>query len=84
MAIAPVEENPGSFIQRASAWPTQTKEYFQELQMEMRRVSWPSWKQVRATTTVVIVSVFAFAAYFELVDAVVGAGVNKLFQALTK
>ena len=31
---------------------------------EMRRVTWPSWKQVRATTGVVIAAVFAFAAYF--------------------
>ena len=34
----------------------------------MRRVTWPTWKQVRATTTVVIVAVFVFAAYFAVVD----------------
>ena len=37
----------------------------------MRRVTWPSWKQVRATTVVVIVAVFAFAAYFAVVDEIV-------------
>ncbi len=84
MAIAQIEEEPGGFLQRAAAWPARTKDYFEELQLEMRRVSWPSWKQVRATTTVVIVSVFAFAAYFALVDEVVGAGINKLFNALTR
>ena len=41
---------------------------------EMKRVTWPPWKQVRATTVVVIVAVFAFAAYFLVVDAVVDAG----------
>ena len=40
----------------------------------MKRVTWPPWKQVRATTAVVIVAVFAFAAYFLVVDAVVDAG----------
>ena len=74
----------GNFIQRATSWPARTKNYFQELQMEMRRVTWPSWKQVRATTTVVIIAVFAFAAYFQVVDAVVGNAIQKLFNALTR
>ena len=49
---------------KGESWLDKTKNYFTDLQMEMRRVTWPSWTQVRATTTVVIVSVFAFAAYF--------------------
>jgi preprotein translocase subunit SecE len=73
-----------SLTQRMSQWPSNTKSYFEELKMEMRRVTWPPWKQVRATTTVVIVSVFAFAAYFWLVDRLVGAGITKLFTSLTK
>ena len=69
MATAQIQEGEsGNFIQRASSWPVQVKNYFEELQMEMRRVTWPSWKQVRATTLVVIVAVFAFAAYFAVVD----------------
>src|SRR6185503_12586172 len=42
-------------------WTESTKEYFGELKLEMRRVTWPSRKQVEATTGVVIFSVFAFA-----------------------
>ena len=52
-----------NFMQRVAQWPAQTKSYFEDLQSEMRRVTWPSWKQVRATTGVVIGAVFAFAAY---------------------
>jgi len=74
----------GNLMQRATTWPARTKSYFEELQMEMRRVTWPSWKQVRATTAVVIVAVFAFAAYFALVDEVVGNAINKLFTALSR
>ena len=70
-------------IARVSGWPVRTKNYFEELQMEMRRVTWPSWKQVRATTSVVIVAVFAFAAYFAVVDQLVNRGITKLFDALT-
>ncbi len=54
------------------------------LQLEMKRVTWPSWKQVRATTGVVIFAVFAFAAYFEVVDTLVGRGIQKLFDTFTK
>jgi preprotein translocase subunit SecE len=71
-------------MQRVTAWPTQVKDYYEELALEMRRVTWPSWKQVRATTTVVIIAVFAFAAYFALVDEVVGSAINKLFNSLTR
>ena len=39
-----------SFPQRAASWPARVKDYFEELQLEMKRVTWPSWKQVRATT----------------------------------
>jgi preprotein translocase subunit SecE len=67
-----------------AAWPAVTKNYFEELHLEMKRVTWPPWKQVRATTAVVIVAVFAFAAYFAVVDAVVGRLIQKLFDTFTK
>jgi len=84
MATQITETESGNFIQRAAGWPVQVKNYFEELQLEMRRVTWPSWKQVRATTVVVIVAVFAFAAYFALVDKVVNGIITKLFNALTR
>jgi preprotein translocase subunit SecE len=73
-----------SLATRAAGWPAQTKNYFEELQLEMKRVTWPPWKQVRATTAVVIVAIFAFAAYFALVDAIVGRAITKLFETFTK
>jgi preprotein translocase subunit SecE len=77
-------EEGNSFVQRVGQWPASTKSYIEELQMEMRRVTWPSWKQVRATTAVVIISVFLFAAYFRVVDYIVASGISKLFAATTK
>jgi preprotein translocase subunit SecE len=73
-----------SFPQRAASWPAQVKDYFQELQVEMKRVTWPSWKQVRATTGVVIVAVFAFAAYFALVDTIVSEGLKRLMNVFSR
>ena len=49
-----------------------TQEYVGELRNEMRKVSWPNRKQVEGTTAVVIFSVFAFAAYFFVVDSALG------------
>jgi preprotein translocase subunit SecE len=83
MAIAQAEENK-NLGARVMEWPAQVKSYVQELQLEMKRVTWPPWKQVRATTVVVIVSVFAFAAYFMVVDYLCNQTVTKLFNTMTK
>ena len=70
--------------QKAAGWAVRVKEYVEELRLEMRRVTWPAWKQVRATTGVVIAAVFGFAIYFFVVDAIIGRGVTKLFEAFTR
>jgi preprotein translocase subunit SecE len=64
--------------------PLATKSYFEELQAEMRRVTWPSWTQVRATTAVVIAAVFLFAAYFAVVNWVVNSAITKIINHFTK
>ena len=85
MATAQIQEGEsGNFIQRASGWPVRMKNYFEELQTEMRRVTWPTWKQVRATTGVVIAAVFAFAAYFFVVDDIVNSAINKIINSFTR
>ena len=65
-------------------WTQGTKDYVNELKLEMRRVTWPTRKQVESTTAVVIFSVFAFAAYFWVVDGVLSAGVNQIFKYFAK
>ena len=60
-------------------WMQNTKDYVNELKAEMRRVTWPNRKQVEGTTAVVIVSVFAFAGYFAVIDKILATGVAKLF-----
>ena len=68
----------------APNWIQKTKDYINELKVEMRRVTWPNRKQVESTTTVVIISVFAFAAYFAVVDAVLKTGTDRLFKFFAK
>ena len=67
-----------------AAWPEQTKNYLEEVKAEMKRVTWPSWKQVRATTGVVIAAVFLFAAYFYVVDLAVGSAINSIIHKLSR
>jgi len=65
-------------------WAQETKDYVNELKLEMRRVTWPSRKQVESTTGVVIFSVFAFAAYFYVVDGVLSKGIRDVLNFFTK
>ena len=56
--------------------------FLKDVRNEMRKVWTPSWKEVQSTTVVVIVTVFAFAAYFYVVDNVLGRIVQWLLHAL--
>lgn len=61
-----------------------TKDYINDLKLEMKRVTWPNRKQVEGTTAVVIFSVFAFAGYFWVVDGILSAGVKDVLKFFTK
>ena len=71
-------------LENVKAWPKATKDYIDELKLEMRRVTWPSRKQVESTTLVVIIAVFAFAAYFEIIDKIIQHTVTAAISALSK
>ncbi len=68
---------------KVDTWPQQTRSYIDDLKVEMKRVSWPSWNQVRATTGVVIAAVFLFAVYFAIVDAVVNSAITHVIDYFT-
>jgi preprotein translocase subunit SecE len=65
-------------------WTEGTKDYISELKLEMRRVTWPSRKQVESTTGVVIFSVFAFAGYFWVIDGILSKGIQDVLKFFTK
>ncbi len=73
-----------SLVGRVTQWPVRLKSYISELQTEMRRVTWPNFKQVRANTLVVIACVFGFAAYFAVVDLVLGRTLGAVFDSFTR
>ena len=69
---------------KKQSWVENTRAYLGDIRSEMRRVTWPSRKQVESTTLVVILSVFFFAAYFKIVDEVLQVTVVRAQQALLK
>lgn len=75
---------PGSEPKGAMGWLDSAKDYIADLKAEMRRVTWPSQEQVKATTAVVIGAVFLFAAYFAVVDLILGRAINQIFQTLAR
>jgi preprotein translocase subunit SecE len=69
-----------SFGDRIKSWPERAKTFYNDVRTEMKKVTAPSFKEVRATTAVVIVTVFLFAAYFWAVDLVIGHGIDSVFR----
>ena len=76
------ETNPG--IQRLASGPERLISFLKDVRQEMQKVVTPTRSEVQTTTIVVIATVFIFAAYFELVDVVIGKGIDQLFLHLTK
>jgi preprotein translocase subunit SecE len=55
--------------------------FFAEVKAELQKTTWPTQKEVRNTTVVVIVFVIICAAYLFVVDRVLQTGMEKLFRA---
>ena len=64
-------------------WPERVKTFYSDVRQEMKKVTTPSFKDVQATTVVVIITVFLFGLYFWVVDNTIGSGINYLFKYLT-
>ena len=76
-------EHTNTTLPQVTAGPQRLVEFLKETRQEMHKVVTPTRDEVRNTTIVVLVAVFMFAAYFELVDLVVGKGIDKVLLHLT-
>ena len=70
-------------MERLKSQPRELMDFLKDVRSEMRKVVAPTRTEVRATTSIVIVTVFIFAAYFALVDYVVGQGVTQFIYHFT-
>ena len=60
----------GEAIGAVGSWPKRTRAFLEDVRAETRRVTWPSFNQVKATTIVVIITVAFFGAYLGLLDLI--------------
>ena len=61
-------------------WWQRTREFIQEVRNEMKRVTWPSQREVYATTVVVILTSVFFGLYLFAVDLGLNNAVQWLFN----
>jgi len=58
-------------------------EFVKDTRKELKNVSWPSWREVRGTTVVVILSVLFFGGFLFLVDVIINNGKNFLYRVMS-
>ncbi len=54
-------------------------QFMREVRTEMGRVSWPSRRETAITTAIVFIMVALAAAFFFIIDQIIGIGVRALF-----
>ena len=83
-AIAVASETPQSRgLQQLKETPLRLRSFLHDVRSEMRKVITPTRDEVQSTTIVVIVTVFMFAAYFWLVDNIIGHAIELVLKKLS-
>jgi preprotein translocase subunit SecE len=59
---------------------TKTTTFFTEVSTEIKKVTWPTLKEVRDTTIVVLIAIFIFGIFLYLVDLGLGHALKYLFK----
>jgi preprotein translocase subunit SecE len=79
-AIEPVKPSGSGDGGGLTGWWNNTRTFFTEVRNEMRRVTWPSRKEVYATTLVVILTSSFFGLYLFGLDLALNWAVNQIFR----
>jgi preprotein translocase subunit SecE len=64
----------------ATGWIGRSRAFLSGVRNEMARVTWPSRREVYATTIVVILTSILFGVYLWSVDLLLSAAIRRLFQ----
>ena len=67
-------------LEKVKEAPRNLVTFYGDVKTELKKVTWPSKKEVYDTTLVVIVTVFFFGLYLFLVDILLRNGVQQIFQ----
>jgi preprotein translocase subunit SecE len=80
--VAATSSDTGQSLIGPANFITRSRDFLKDVRSEMRKVVTPSREEVQNTTIVVIASVFLFAAFFFVVDSVLGAALKALIHSL--
>ncbi len=74
--------NENGVVAQVKSWPERIKTFYNDVRVEMKKVTTPTRKEVQSTTVVVIITVFIFGAYFWIVDTILGKSLDVFYHRL--
>jgi len=69
-AMSEGSNEQSSLVARPASWLANIRQFWHEVVLEMKKVSWPSRTEVVNTTIIVVIAVFFFAFYLFVTDIV--------------
>ena len=75
-----VADNIGEARENVTGWWNRSRTFLTEVRNELKRVTWPSQKEVVATTIMVIITSAFFGLFLWVVDLTLTAAVNWVFH----
>ena len=80
MSTETIDQSGERTIRGPLGWWKRSAEFLTEVRNEMKRVTWPSQREVYATTVVVILTSVFFGLYLFGVDLLLGRGVEWILR----
>ena len=75
-----VADNVAGARENVSGWWNRSRTFLIEVRNELKRVTWPSQKEVYAATVMVILTSFLMGLFLWAIDLLLTAGVNAIFK----
>ena len=60
--------------------PFNPLQFFREVRVEARKITWPSWRETWITSLMVFIMVVVTAVFFFVVDFALGLGVSQILK----
>ena len=79
-----VVDNIGEARENVSGWWNRSRVFLVEVRNELKRVTWPSKKEVYAVTIVVILFSIVLGTFLWIVDLILDRAVFSLFQRFSQ
>jgi preprotein translocase subunit SecE len=80
----PEERRTPAWLEKILGGPKRFRAFLHEVRLELKKVTWPTRNDVRATTLVVIITVFIFGFYLFVIDMGASAVVEQILKLFTK